>query len=261
MLDKSPPRTMIDILLSDKVAFLGDANFPDYTIRANRTHGEQLALFIDLVQRYSRLGFSHPEDRPVAIDGLMERLTTAFRTSSLAGLLHRWWGRCLLWRRADDTRELIKIPKGSHTRKTPPTWSWMAYEGAISYIEPEGESVIWNEDDIKLPIHAHSKRASWLRTSAQAEDTDIQAKKAYALRTEADIRFDGRQRPVDGSDKCVIIARGKANSQDQDKRLHYIMVIRKRTKDDKYERVGVGAVPGKDVAFEDALLDLPLRIA
>jgi hypothetical protein len=36
------------LCLANKIAFLGDANFPDYTIRPTSTVGEQIDLFIDL---------------------------------------------------------------------------------------------------------------------------------------------------------------------------------------------------------------------
>ena len=128
---------------SEEVAFLGDANFPDYAVRVDSTYGGQIHLFTKLFQRYSRLEFSHIEDRPIAIDGLMDRLTGALRTQSLAGLFEAFRGRCLLWKRAEEVTRLKKIPLGTHTKKTPPSWSWMAYEGAITFLQPEGDTLDW----------------------------------------------------------------------------------------------------------------------
>ncbi|TGO83046.1 hypothetical protein BPOR_0711g00010 [Botrytis porri] len=108
-------------LKNDKMVFLGDPNSPEYTIRPSSTVGDQIKLIINLFQRYTRLEFSHPKDRPIAIDGLMERLTIAFKTRSLSGLFKTFWGRCLLWRRADNTEPLKKIPSSTHSRRTPPT--------------------------------------------------------------------------------------------------------------------------------------------
>lgn len=102
---------------SDEPTFLGDPNFPDYTIRTDSTRGEQIHLFTKLFQQYSKLEFSRPEDRPFAIGGLMDRLTQAFRTQSLAGLFKSFWGHCLLWQRAENAKSLKKIPFDTHTRR------------------------------------------------------------------------------------------------------------------------------------------------
>ncbi|OCK81870.1 HET-domain-containing protein [Lepidopterella palustris CBS 459.81] len=242
-------------LKNDKIAFLGDANFPDYTIRPTSTVGEQIDLFIDLFQRYTRLEFSYPEDRPIAIDGLMERLTHAFKTRSLAGLFETFWGRCLLWRRADGAEPLKKIPRGTHTLKIPPTWSWMAFNGVISFIEPEGGQVNWNDHDIILPF-ADRTQASWLRTSHRGDSVAIRAKAfdfeiaVGASESEAFISYDGDNVSTSASTKCVIIGSEKQQVSDAGTRIHYVLIV-KATSDapgtTSYERVGVGYLLGKFV--------------
>ncbi|RDW87216.1 hypothetical protein BP5796_02910 [Coleophoma crateriformis] len=201
-------------LKNDRIAFLGDANFPDYTIRKGGTAGEQIALFIDLFEQYTALEFSHPEDRPIAIDGLMDRLTTAFKTESLAGLFLRFWGRCLLWRRAAGTEPLKKIRHVAHARKSPPTWSWMAFEGKISFIQPKGGQVDWNDSEVTLPFHNRTQ-ASWLKTSHQSSSVAIKAT-AYAfkidtgaIKIEEVLFYDSSEVSINTSTKCVIVGREK----------------------------------------------------
>ncbi|ESZ91413.1 hypothetical protein SBOR_8202 [Sclerotinia borealis F-4128] len=237
-------------LKNDKIAFLGDPNFPDYTIRLPRTVGEQINLFLDLFQQYTRLEFSHPEDRPIAIDGLMERLTVAFKTRSLAGLFETFWGRCLLWRRADGTESLKKIGRGMHSRKIPPTWSWMAFQGAISFIKPRGREVDWNDANVTRPFAslAHDQ-ASWLRTSRQNDNVAIKAQAfdfqipAGTSRSEASLYYDGDEYAQGPFTKCMIIGTDKQQvSNATTKKYHVLIVdpISDVPNETSYKRIGVG---------------------
>jgi hypothetical protein len=250
-------------LISDKIAFLGDANFPNYTIRENSTVGEQIDLFTDLFQRYTRLEFSHPEDRPIAIDGLMDRLTEAFKTESLAGLFKTYWGRCLLWRRADSVGLLKKIPSGTHTRKIPPTWSWMAYEGEISFIKPEGGQIYWNDPDVALPFNQRTQ-ASWLQTSHLNDSMAIRAK-AFdfeiapdASESEALISWDGGRVLASSSTKCVIIG----SEKDPGTKGHFVLIVKAMLGahgTNAYERVGVGYLSGKFIRLNGPSISIVIE--
>ncbi|KAF5869598.1 putative protein kinase domain-containing protein [Botrytis fragariae] len=245
-------------LKNDKIAFLGDPNFPGYTIRPSSTVGDQIKLFIDLFERYTSLEFSHPEDRPIAIDGLMERLTIAFKTRSLAGLFKTFWGRCLLWRRADHTGPLKKIPPGTHSRRTPPTWSWMAFDGAVSFIEPGGGQVSWNDAGVKLPFaNLTGYQTSWLQTSCQNDSVAIQAKvfdfniPANASRSEAYIYYDDS---TISTAKCVIVGTDKYHANDASMKKHYVLIVKPLSdilSTVSYERCGVGYILGKYIRLGD----------
>ncbi|KAF7932523.1 uncharacterized protein EAE98_003822 [Botrytis deweyae] len=253
-------------LKNDKIAFLGDPNFPDYTIRPSSTVGDQIKLFIDLFQRYTRLEFSHPEDRPIAIDGLMERLTIAFKTRSLAGLFKTFWGCCLLWRRADNTRPLKKIPTGTNHRRTPPTWSWMAFDGAITFIEPVGGQVSWNGAGVKLPFaNLTGYQTSWLRTSCQNDCVAIQAKvfdfniPANASRSEACIYYDDS---TICTAKCVIVGTEKYHANDASMEKHYVLIVKPLSdilSTISYERCGVGYMLGKYIRLGDPSVYVPIE--
>lgn len=251
-------------LFSDKIAFLGDANFPAYTIRPTTTVGEQIDLFIDLFQGYTSLEFSHPEDRPFAIDGLMERLTEAFKTQSLAGLFETFWGRCLLWRRAEGAEPLKKIPHGTHTRKIPPTWSWMAFDGVVSFIEPEGGQVDWNDRDIVLPF-ANRTQVSWLNTSHRTESVAIRAK-AFdfkiaegARESEAFLCYDnGKAPPTGASMKCVVIGSEKQQAGNAGTKINYVLIVKAISDTPRttaYERIGIGYFLGEFILWNS-----PVRV-
>ncbi|TGO50291.1 hypothetical protein BOTNAR_0398g00040 [Botryotinia narcissicola] len=242
----------------DKIAFLGDPNFPDYAIRSSSTVGDQIKLFIDLFQRYTRLEFSHPEDRPIAIDGLMERMTLAFKTRSLAGIFKTFWGRCLLWRRADNAGPLKKISPGTHSRRTPPTWSWMAFDGAISFIEPGGGQVSWNDAEVELPLaKLTGGQASWLQTSCQDDSVAIQAKAidfdipANASESEAYIYYDDS---TISTAKCVIVGTDKNHVNGASMKKNYVLIVKPLLDvlgTTSYERCGVGYILGKYIRLDN----------
>ena len=103
----------------------------------------RIELFEDLYERYSRLSLSYPSDRPIAIKGLEIRLMDTFNTFGGFGILNKYLHRCLLWQRAGKTLKRIQ----SFCRDNQvPSWSWMSYDGPISYmIVPFGQAS-WSED-------------------------------------------------------------------------------------------------------------------
>ncbi|KAF2848615.1 HET-domain-containing protein [Plenodomus tracheiphilus IPT5] len=247
---------------NDQVAFLGDPNFPNYTIREDSTRGSQIHLFTRLFEMYTKLEFSHPEDIPIAIDGLMHRLTVVFKTHSLAGLFHAFWGRCLLWKRA-GTGPLRRIPPGPHTKRMPPSWSWMAFEGAISFLDPVGGTVDWNESGqqgVSLPFENRAQ-SSWLKTSNRNDSNALSAHVfgithalATASENEAYVSFDGAQMLPIGSVKCFIVGTEKQPEVAFMLRKRYVVLVRKKEQLNEsvsYERVGVGHLLGKYVRFEE----------
>ncbi|KAH9876710.1 hypothetical protein J1614_003842 [Plenodomus biglobosus] len=249
-------------LKNDEVAFLGDPNFPNYTIREDSTRGSQIHLFTRLFEMYSKLEFSHPEDRPIAIDGLMHRLTTAFKTHSLAGLFQAFWGRCLLWKRAGK-KPLRKIPQGPHTKRMPPSWSWMAYEGPISFFDPVGGQVDWNDghDGVSLPFHNRAQ-SSWLKTSNRSESNALRAHVfglspalGNAREEEAFASFDSAEVVPFASVKCFVVGAENQVTLEQDLRKHFVVLVRKSESLNQfvsYERVGVGHMLGKFIRFEES---------
>ena len=239
---------------SKEAAFLGDANFPDYAVGVESTLGSQIHLFTKIFQRYSRLEFSHIEDRPIAIDGLMDRLTDAFQTQSIAGLFKTFWGRCLLWKRAEDVARLKRIPRGAHTKKVPLNWSWMAHEGGIAFLEPKGDSMDWNEEGIQLPF-ATRPQLSWLKTSYSHASNAIVAN-AFDFdhldngkNGESYMSYDDGEPSPPAPVKCVIIGSEKGHTMNSTTRKHYVVLVSRivPTDDEMYERVGVGYMLEKSI--------------
>ncbi|KAJ4182755.1 hypothetical protein NW755_010252 [Fusarium falciforme] len=119
-----------------KASFLGDANFPRSASKYAK--GLKIELFQDLYVRYSKLALTFPLDRPVAIRGLENRLLNAFDTTGGGESMRRI----------------------AHSGGEPvPSWSWMAYDGAIDYVSAPGGQISWSHD-IKSPFSAGSSDPS-----------------------------------------------------------------------------------------------------
>ncbi|KAF3050480.1 hypothetical protein E8E11_003748 [Didymella keratinophila] len=235
----------------DEVDFLGDSHFPSKAIRSKGTRGEQIHLWTALFKQYTRLGFSHKEDRPVAIQGLMDRLTSAFKKRSHAGVFESFWGRCLLWQRAQEVPALTWIPPGEHTKKLPPSWSWMAVDGPIDFLQPKGGGVEWKEADIVLPFPKQSMGSSLQpnpqslpTTNGNATSDTIRAtafdfKTGVGDMTETILSYDDGRNHVNGEVKCIIVA------TKLDKANHYVLLVSSavHTTSATHERVGVAYLP------------------
>ncbi|KAF1964817.1 HET-domain-containing protein [Bimuria novae-zelandiae CBS 107.79] len=123
-----------------KASFLGDANFPNSI--DTYVKGTKIQLFQSLYEKYATLDLSYSEDRPIAIKGLEKRLIRTLQTTGGYGVFQRYMHRCLLWQRSGNALRRIETFRGDPT----PSWSWMAYVGAIKYMDVPFGRVTWAED-------------------------------------------------------------------------------------------------------------------
>ncbi|KAG6354470.1 hypothetical protein INS49_004487 [Diaporthe citri] len=251
-------------------SFLGDPNFPTVAMKANQ--GGKIRLCQDLYARYSRLGFSHYEDRPVAIAGLEKRLISSLGLRGGFGMLDDngpgLLRRSLLWRRAQDVEslDLITFNSTSDTSSKaapPPTWSWMAYKGAIEYLDLPFYQVEWETKDIISPW-ATNALGTWsysgdisaeprgLRVIARSFDAEV-----AAIDDTSDLIIDTpSSTPFPGSAlKCVILGRLRSESEEAaGGRRHFVMLVKPTGSEAKgsyiYLRAGVGFMPGSLIHFD-----------
>lgn len=130
--------------------------------------GAQVYLITALYEKYSTLNFTHYTDKAIAISGMELRLTRSYGMRSGAGVFQQHQGRWLLWTRAEDVACLLRVhyPETMPINK-PPSWSFMSYIGAITYIIPPSSQVIWNKD-IRLTLTGDS-HTMWLYADEQLE--------------------------------------------------------------------------------------------
>ncbi|OAL47629.1 HET-domain-containing protein [Pyrenochaeta sp. DS3sAY3a] len=263
----------LGIMENSLAAFLGDSNFPEYSASHNSSKGGQADLLAYVFELYSRLEFSFATDRPVAIDGLIQRMSISYRDRNVAGMFGRFWGRCLLWERAKDQERLGRIPFNEEdprkdpdqVPKEPPSWSWMAYDGAIKFLKIEGHSLEWNEA-IRRPLSQArfdaATQTSWLGRRRRGESVALSAPASTLDTTcvailDAYLRYDEGDAPQVLATQCVIIGTTKTPAPGEAKK-HYVLLIRQQDGggDSNYERIGVGVISESCVFTMDKVITI-----
>ncbi|KAF3800238.1 hypothetical protein GCG54_00003766 [Colletotrichum gloeosporioides] len=228
-----------------KASFLGDSDFPhsiDTYVR-----GMKIELYQDLYQKYSGLALSSIGDRPVAIRGLETRLIRTFKTVGAHGVFDTFFHRCLLWQRANRSLNRIDLEllRGVHV----PSWSWMAYDGEIRYMNVPFNRYSW-EADIISPFKGWSSQSTKETGEADAV-CEIKAPVwEFGDSNDLQLELDTPDRTLSNL-KCVIVARSK-DLQGKPQQSHYIIAVEFVANDgpyEVYERAGVAEVRGAQIAF------------
>jgi hypothetical protein len=226
-----------------------------------------------LYKQYSRLEFTKAYDRPIAIAGLEQRLVRAFKTNGGYGVFEgSFFGRSLLWQRdinvePDGLKEIAFPLKQQYFV---PTWSWMAYQGAITFMDlpfdgvqweqydAEGKGIQWQwrargKSDTSSSLSSFSSNPAWHTGDSNEEANLVMRARGFvnfpAVHDDRRIVYDRATRPIlDRVVKCVVIGRKKANSMmdTAEKLEHYVIIVaakRNESEDNIYERVGVGSLP------------------
>ncbi|KAG8161671.1 hypothetical protein KVR01_008658 [Diaporthe batatas] len=246
------------------VSFSGDPQFPRIAVEASR--GGRIILYQDLYTKYTRLILTRDTDRPIAIAGLEKRLISSFQVSGGFGIFDDPGSglllRSLLWCRATDVGllEMIDFQSVLSTTESvsePPTWSWMAYNGAIRYLDIPFGRVEWEHNDVRSPwsgspvgTWTYSRDRSSHRPTLTATVRMFDSQAAYEL---GDALFLDDPRiwaAVAPTIACVIFGRLKSEDQDShEDTLHYVLLVaptesRVLQYNSVYRRVGVGIIRG-----------------
>ncbi|CAN9327746.1 unnamed protein product [Alternaria alternata] len=238
---------------NDRVAFLGDAHFPDKATQVDTTRGSQIDLWESLFKDYSGLEISTATDRSIAIEGLITRLSLKFKSPNLFGLFYSFWGRCLLWRRPQGAAPMTRVLQKRALNKLAPTWSWMAVHERIDFLDPEGNKVDWNAD-VKLPNPPKGATSPQLqqpeRLPLRPADSITEGEaflgRAFDLNSvgapadKGAYFFDDDTRRADGQVKAVIICTS------HDKMQHHVLLVSEAaptTSPPTCERIGIAILP------------------
>lgn len=216
---------------SHQSQFLGDSNFPRSSL--NYYEKQRVQLVQGLYETYSALNLTHPNDRHRAIKGLEQRLARTLKSWAYCGLLRDFFKRMILWQ-AEIPGQLYRIVyQGNNI----PSWSWMASEGRIRYMEIPFDGVKWTRN-LKCHFGSASIDNNW--------NGRLAAKASRLLLDEAEC---GRRAILDScidqfssaTWKCVVV--GKSRDLDEaGERSHYALLIRPASAEEStmYERVGSG---------------------
>ncbi|KAI1122254.1 HET-domain-containing protein [Nemania abortiva] len=244
-----------------QVAFLGDPKFPK--VATGSTKGGQIYLYELLYKQYSRLQFTMSYDRPLAIAGIEQRLIRAFKTHGGYGVFTCYFGRSLLWQR--DTRlqsVMTPIHFPTSQKYKVPSWSWMAYEGAIDFMDLPFGKVNWEEGEIRSPWSPPSlatpssshlsiiSNASWHTADKNGRNDLTAIARDFSTSADARIVYDGGKRPRDQIVKCVLVGRSKTSMRMDNEKFYYVLVIAQKQDARSYERIGVGTLPGSLITLK-----------
>lgn len=237
---------------SSKTALLGDPEFPK--VAKHQSKGGVIAFLEDFYRQYSRLELSVSTDRPVAIAGLERRLIRALGVHGGYGIIDShtpghasYLGRSLLWMRSAGVASMTKIQFNPDSEV--PSWSWMSNQGGIDYLDVPFNEVNWEREDVRSPwIQKLLQQSSW-HTVDRAGGTKLTAL-AYEFDNSAEdaIVYDRGSTSGEQDLKCVVIGRSKSG-ENKDLKMYYLLIIGK-SDDQRWERVGVAKLMGKNIALD-----------
>ncbi|CZR44466.1 uncharacterized protein FPRO_14219 [Fusarium proliferatum ET1] len=227
-------------LSNPQSALFADSDFPKAILKYYK--GGRITLFQNLYEKYSRLNFSYNSDRPVAILGLEKHLSTVLQTRGEFGVFEQYLARSLLWSRPQNIfLKSITFQDGHHV----PSWSWMAYEGPITYANIPFDKVEWSTDCL-------------LR-----EETGTMAKRTMLKAVARNLRLDkldmhDRVKLDEGSGfepsdlRAVVL--GKDKKQESRVRVHYVLLVALSEDEPEqtkvYVRVGVAWLLEHNMAMD-----------
>ncbi|KAI0016100.1 HET-domain-containing protein [Xylariomycetidae sp. FL0641] len=255
--------------------FLGDPRFPDKAMKVQR--GLKIRYFQDLYRQYSRLQFTHIEDKPFAIEGLENRLRKAYSTEGGFGIFDDGPGkglfhRSLLWQRgADETLKSFEQISFPPTRNVfIPSWSWMRYRGGIDYIDPPFDKTDWEVEDIQPPWTGRRAEMNWdsgpLHHNYQYE-LKATARGYNVARSRSDevrLVYDVERTMSDSKEvQCVIVAKSKDGKAPNGK-MYYVLIVGPTMSPSTsgvkiYRRLGAGFMKGEYIRFDDAGIEVRIR--
>jgi hypothetical protein len=108
--------------------FLLDSKFPDRLLQAGYQRTIDFIHF--LFENYSKRGITEETDRVFAIFGLEARIATTLKCERRFGNFEDFLHRNLLWQPSGGE----KMKRIDYGGLKVPSWSWMAYNGGIQFL-------------------------------------------------------------------------------------------------------------------------------
>jgi len=178
-----------------------------------------------------------------------------FDDGPAGGFFHR----SLLWRLAEGVKSMTPITFEDKPNTSIPSWSWMAYQGAIDYLDPPFHGVDWETKEIRPPFMRGGDGAR-VETNYNYDEVDLQViVRDYNLARrsrldEVKLIYDTeRSRSDRQSPQCVVVAKAKQGRGEGEKK-HYVLIVTEAGGSTaggykSYTRLGVGYMPGKFITL------------
>jgi hypothetical protein len=186
--------------------------------------------------------------------GLEARIARARGCQSRYGIFKQYLYRTILWQRSGEKMERIR-----YEPPVAPSWSWMAYDGGIQFMDIPFSDVDWNDDFPfnnwfdKLRFSKHkcaliTNVCVFRNCSLEQRDTSfaiLDSSKAER----GQIQYDVEASEDLHAERCVVIGReSDPNNSGSTNRKCYILVVGQTGVDDEYRRLGVGWIQSDYVA-------------
>ncbi|KAK8134996.1 hypothetical protein PG984_007008 [Apiospora sp. TS-2023a] len=245
-----------------KAALLSDAQFPASVVPYYK--GGRIILTQHVYAMYSKLAFTHWSDRAVALLGLESRLGTTFKTRAEFGVLQEYLQRGLLWKRSETCRGLSRIEQKAAV--SVPSWSWMAYQGAIDYVYVPLNDTDWFDENLESPFVGNKslreeedggQSTRFKGTASGLAATNLWWKKGVTMDQGDDGLTDINA--INSIYKCIVVGEqrtltGKhAGRSDLGERLQYVLIVERHPEGPAghYRRVGAGSLLSNHVKNEE----------
>ncbi|ORY69005.1 heterokaryon incompatibility protein-domain-containing protein [Pseudomassariella vexata] len=209
-----------------------DPKFPD---RLNSSgFAETLRFLQSLLEDYTQRGISKPTDRAIAISGLLNRIGRALPCPIHYGIIEWYFHRTLLWKRSSGPKT-----KRIDYKAFMPSWSWMAYEGAIEFVPDKFGDL---DLDLDLTLNEGAVTATiWeftdngMKIEKDRDDVRYQLVDLQGMK-KGWISFDETDLPK--VQYMVVVA--KRRWVQMDNCLYFVLFVRPLENQDGYERLGMG---------------------
>jgi hypothetical protein len=242
-----PLPNLVNLLLSSfrKKYFMLD---PDFPARLLESGDQRTTEFIQFLSgQYSKRGLTEKTDRCVAISGLEDRIARVRKCQTRYGVFQPYLHRTLLWQRSGEER----MKRIGYETQVVPSWSWMAYDGSIEFMDIPFNKVDWM---VRLRFSKKHNYEWWFNkkgnaalvtdigsfqncNSEQRETNHVILDSSKAERGE--IWYDLKASEGLDTERCVVVGRD-AHEDELGLRKYYILVVRPNSVDNEYTRVGVG---------------------
>jgi hypothetical protein len=222
---------------------------PDFPSRLLASGNQRTTEFIQfLSEEYSKRGLTEKTDRCVALSGLEDRIARTIKRQSRYGVFQPYLHRNLLWQRSGEGR----MKRIEYKTQVVPSWSWMAYDGGIQFMDIPFRKVDWmvrlrfNED--KYGWWFNKKGNPALVTDIGVfRNCDLEQRETNHVILDSSkaergwIWYDLEVSESLDAERCVIVGRD-SRKDELGLRKYYILVVRPTSVDKEYTRVGVGGV-------------------
>jgi len=222
-----------------------DPNFPNRLLASGYQRTIEFIHF--LYEDYTKRDLTVETDRWVAISGLEARIARARECQSRYGIFQPYLHRNLLWQKSDKG----KMKQIEYETQIVPSWSWMAYNGGIQFMDIPYGDVGWNN---RLQFDRKYKRMFFSKKGKHALVTDVgvfqnctmeQRDVSYTILNSSKdigrIQYDIEASKDLHTELCVVV--GRESYEDEPglwNKKYYILVVRPTSVDGEYTRVGVG---------------------